>query len=101
MYLHTGSLLREIRLSYKKTQKEMACLFEVSRGTYSSWESRYKYKILPEKVFRKLPSIIDILNSGKYKNIYIIQKPLPEKTKINIFVEKESIWKRILRWIKN
>ena len=101
MYLHTGSLLRQIRLSYKKKQKEMACLFGVSRGTYSSWESRYKYKFLPEKVFRKLPFIVGILNSSKYKNVYILQKPLPKKTKIKIFVEKESIWKRILRWIKN
>lgn len=101
MILETGKFLREMRVSYKKTQKQMACLFNVSRGTYSSWESRYKNKILPESVFEKLPSVVGILNSGKYINMYIIDEPLLSNIGPQICAKKESIWKRILKWVKN
>lgn len=78
----TGSDLRKQRLFLGLTQKKIGEWFGVSRGTYSSWESRYKHKRLP---------------------IYIQKKAKIHLSIAHVFMEskKESIWKRILRWIKN
>lgn len=78
----TGSDLRKQRLFLGLTQKKMAHYFGVSRGTYSSWESKYKHKRLP---------------------IYVQKKAKVHLSVAHIFAKskKESILKRILRWIKN
>lgn len=64
-------MIRSFRLRMKLTQKDMAWVLKTSRGTYSSWESRYKSKI-PSWLYRK------------YKR--------------NIL---RLIIKRIVKWIKN
>lgn len=85
MIKFTGTSLRTIRISYGYTQKRMAELFETKRGTYSSWESKYKNKILPRKTQCKIWTFI--------KN---------ESAKLRIQelkVKKESLFKRIVKWI--
>lgn len=49
---HTGKDLRALRIENGLTQKDAADIFLVSRGTYSSWESRYKNKKLPTRVIK-------------------------------------------------
>ena len=50
MIRYTGLWLKEIRLANRLKQREACEFFKVSRGTYSSWESRYKARILPQSV---------------------------------------------------
>ena len=50
MIRHTGLWLKEVRLANRLKQREACEFFKVSRGTYSSWESRYKARILPQSV---------------------------------------------------
>lgn len=96
---HTGFWLREQRLYWCKTQKEMAKFFGVKRGTYSSWESRYKRKKLPHKILKLcigyLIALSAIETSREICSAYKFQQEFEKNHK------KESIWKRILKWIKN
>lgn len=79
----TGSSLRTIRISYGYTQKRMAELLATKRGTYSSWESKYKNKLLPKKVQRKIHTFI-----------------MCETRRVRIHkIKKESLFTRILKWI--
>lgn len=64
-------MIRSFRLRMKLSQKEMACVLKTSRGTYSSWESRYKEKI-PSWLY------------NRYRK-YMFR----------------LIWERILKWVKN
>lgn len=104
MIVETGSYLRDLRVAHNKTQKQMSELFGVCRGTYSSWESRYKNKALPVKVCDKFHSVIGILNmaySNKYVNAILFDREEQKKLERKFENKKESIWKRILRWLKN
>lgn len=77
---HTGAWLRSIRLYRQFTQKEMAKRLGTNRSTYSTWESRYKEKRLPNNVILMLIKLqIEIHKNRK------------EKT--------ESIFRRIIKWI--
>lgn len=78
----TGRWLKGIRLYDGLTQKEMASRLGTNRGTYSSWESRYKQRRLPQKILNRV-------------YVYILGK----STTIEVYEEKESIFKRILKWI--
>ena len=62
MVKKTGKYLRELRIMNGLTQKEAAEIFSTNRGTYSSWESRYKKKILPKKVLSNYAIKMLILN---------------------------------------
>lgn len=75
---HTGAWLRSIRLYCHLTQKKMAELFGVKRGTYSSWESKYKDKRLPNNVILMLIKLQIEIHKNK---------------------KTESIFRRILKWI--
>lgn len=76
----TGRWLRGLRMYEGLTQKQMAERLGVKRGTYSCWESKYKYVRLPQKVLHKVYG-------------YLIK---PCKVEV---CEEESIFKRILKWI--
>lgn len=88
----SGHRLRDERLYWGKTQKQMAVWMGVSRGTYASWESRYKNRNLPENVRKKLFCIVTGWENQKF--LYHHMQEFEE-----IFEEKESIWKRIYKWI--
>lgn len=77
---YSGSWLRGIRLYDGLTQKEMANRLGTNRGTYSSWESKYKRRRLPQKVLCRV-----------YGYLF-------EPHKIEVY-KQESIFKRILKWI--
>lgn len=93
MIVKTGSDLRKVRLEFKKTQKQIGELFGVCRSTYSSWESKYKEKSLPKKVIKRFPDIGICMCCNEFtKDI----KGIIERVKK---LKKESILKRILKWI--
>lgn len=89
----TGRHLRELRLYYDQTQKQMAQLMGVCRGTYSNWECLYKDKQLPKAVKARLYHVIPILDREVWSKRAIIM-PILNKP-------KKSFWKRILKWLKN
>lgn len=89
----TGRHLREIRLYYDQSQKQMAQLMGVCRGTYSNWESIYKNKKLPKSICDRLYPIIPILDRKVWEKRAIIM-PIVKKT-------KKPFWKRIFKWLKN
>lgn len=60
---HTGKDLRALRIENGLTQKEAADIFLVSRGTYSSWESRYKNKKLPTRVIKDAGFLMLLIRS--------------------------------------
>lgn len=81
---YSGSWLRGIRLYDGLTQKEMANRLGTNRGTYSSWESKYKRRRLPQKVLCRVYTYL----FGQHKIEY----------KVEVY-KQESIFKRILKWI--
>ena len=90
----TGNHLKYFRKSHFLTQKEMAKYFGVCRGTYSNWECLYKEKRLPVHVIKKSIQVENKIHLELYLQ--------PERPKIEIYpCKKESIFKRILKWLKN
>lgn len=81
----TGNDLKLIRRAESKTQKEMADFFNVSRGTYSCWESRYKHIPVPRK--------------RHIVQFYVLEKRyFPE---ITVTLVTDTIWSKIRRlWKK-
>lgn len=90
----TGNHLKYFRKSHFLTQREMAAYFGVPRGTYSNWECLYKEKRLPVHVIKKSICVENKIHLELY-----IKKP--GKIYVCPEVKKESIFKRILKWLKN
>lgn len=81
----TGTWLRSIRLYNSLTQEEMAKFMGTNRGTYSSWESRYKHKHLPSYVISRAI----LFSVGTHRMVIVDTED----------EEKESIFTRIWKWI--
>lgn len=82
----TGQWLRELRIANNLTQSDAGEIFGVKRGTYAAWESKYKARILPEKIL-KSDGLTWLIRFD------VRAKKEEEKNK------KESITRRIIKWI--
>lgn len=91
MKIFTGHELKMIRKTEGKTQKEMADFFNVSRGTYSCWESRYKHKPVPKRHHLVQFHILNRKYCPKI-NVFVYEK---EENKITKFIK--SLWRRLWR----
>lgn len=82
----TGKWLKELRIANNLTQADAAEIFGVKRGTYAAWESKYKSKILPEKVLKS-----DGLSWLIHFNVRAKKEELRTK---------ETLKRRIIKWIR-
>lgn len=85
MMYYSSQWLKDVRKTNRLTQREMASMFGVHRGTYANWEILYKDKKLPKHVIKKFTNVNMQLT---YKSCIIM--------KSNI---KETLFRRIWKWI--